>query len=86
MRHIKDIRILQNRHLKNLVIVDNSIVAFGSHLENGIHIPTYYGQANDCHLLRVKELLKLIANSSDIRDDLNKLVGLKKLYEEYADK
>ena len=35
---VKDLRILQNRQLKDIIIVDNSIISFAFQMENGIPI------------------------------------------------
>lgn len=83
-RYLKDLRILRNRNLAKTVIVDNSIVAFATHLENGVHIPTYYGKTNDSCLKDIMDLLISISDSQDIRKELDKRIGLKKLYNEYC--
>ena len=81
---MKDLRIMRNRDISQIIIVDNSISAFACHLENGIYIPSYYGQADDNCLKDIMELLKLIANCKDVREKLDQFVGLKELYEQYV--
>ena len=39
--YIKDLRIIKNRSLKDIIIVDNLIHSFGLQLENGIPVLEY---------------------------------------------
>lgn len=39
--YIKDLRIIKNRGLKDLIIVDNLVHSFGLQLDNGIPILEY---------------------------------------------
>ena len=84
-KHIKDLRILRNRDLKRTVIVDNSIVSFANNLENGVHVPTYYGQPDDQCLKDIMKLLMNLSNSDDLQEELRKQVGLKEDYEQYKE-
>ncbi len=81
--YLKDLRIIKNRDLRNTVIVDNSIVCFGKHLGNGIHVPSYFGQKDDNALRSVVGLLKSVAGSDDVQAALADRVGLEALYETY---
>lgn len=85
-RYLKDLRVFKNRDLRKIVIVDNSIVCFSSNLSNGIYVPSYFGQRNDNSLLGIIELLKKIANCSNVQEELDKRLGLKKLYKEFIEK
>lgn len=45
--YIKDLRIIKNRILENMVIVDNAVYSFGFQLDNGIPIIPFYDDPND---------------------------------------
>lgn len=70
--------------MKNTIIVDNSIIAFSSNVNNGIYVPSYFGQYNDTVLIQVTALLKKIANCDDVQKELEDLLGLRKLFEEFV--
>lgn len=40
--YIKDLRIIKNRNLKDMVIIDNAVYSFGFQLDNGIPILPFY--------------------------------------------
>lgn len=84
-RYLKDLRILKNRNPKNIIIVDNSIVCFSAHLSNGIYVPSYFGQCNDNCLNSLISLLKKIAGSENVQEELDKVFGLRELYEEFVE-
>jgi CTD small phosphatase-like protein 2 len=42
--YVKDLRIIKDRDLKDIAIVDNSIVSFAYQLSNGIPISSFTGQ------------------------------------------
>ena len=39
--YVKDLRIIRDRQLKDIVIVDNSITSFAFNMDNGIPINAY---------------------------------------------
>jgi len=82
-RVLKDLRILGNRDLKDIIILDNSVISFSEQLDNGIYIPTFEGNPNDNELLKIIDFLKEIAEVKDIRPYVSEFSGIKKLYEEY---
>ena len=41
--YVKDLRIIGDRDLKEIIIVDNSIVSFAFNLENGVPISAFTG-------------------------------------------
>lgn len=45
--YIKDLRIIKNRAMENICIVDNAVYSFGFQLDNGIPIIPYYDDPND---------------------------------------
>lgn len=76
-------RILKNRELKNMVMVDNCMTSFANQLDNGIHIQTYLGQKDDHNLLKVLKLLKEIAFCENIPEELRRKLGLSELLGNY---
>ena len=49
--YIKDLRIISDRDMKDIVIVDNSVVSFIFNMDNGVPIADFRGQSNDEELM-----------------------------------
>lgn len=64
--YIKDLRVL-GRDLSQVVIVDNSIVAFAMNLENGIPISSWYNDHNDTALCKLLAVLVELSGFDDVR-------------------
>ena len=77
---IKDLRVISNRDLKSLIIVDNSVVTFCQQLDNGIPITTFNGDKNDNELQRLLPYLKSLATSVDVREPLKRDIALSAYY------
>lgn len=77
--YIKDLRIIKNVPLKNMIIIDNSVLSFAFHLENGIPVLPFYNNKNDNELLHLKDYLMELCNSEDIQASNSKVFNLKKL-------
>jgi CTD small phosphatase-like protein 2 len=45
--YIKDLRVIKNRNMKDMVIVDNAVYSFGFQLDNGIPILPFYEDKTD---------------------------------------
>ena len=67
---MKDLRVITDRDLKDIVIVDNSIVSFAFQLSNGVPISSFTGQSGDEELLFMVTLLEEIYSYDDIRPQL----------------
>lgn len=80
---IKDLRIIKNRDLKHLLIVDNTILAFSNQLDNGIHIPTFFGSKSDKALCSLLPLLKSLAKEENVQSAIKKEIGISTLYDSY---
>lgn len=78
--YIKDLRILKNVDLKDVVIVDNSVLSFSFLLDNGIPILPYYGNKNDTELIILVNYLKHLATFDDMRIENKKNIKLDVLY------
>lgn len=65
--YVKNIDRIADRNLKDIIIVDNSIISFLFHLENGVPISTWYSNINDFQLKLLIDYLKLMIPVNDIR-------------------
>ena len=65
--YVKDLDIFQNFNLKDIVIIDNSVLSFAYHLNNGIPIVPYYDSKEDSELIILSKYLLFIADSNDLR-------------------
>ena len=66
--YIKDLEIFEDFDLKNILIVDNSVLAFAFHLDNGIPILPYYNAEKDYELLFCAYYFESIYNYDDLRE------------------
>jgi len=69
--HIKDLRVIGNRNLSDMVLIDNAAYSFGFQIDNGIPIIPYYDNKNDQELLHLIPYLKYLGSGKDMRE-LNK--------------
>lgn len=49
--YVKDLSIIADRNIKDIILVDNSIISFAFNLSNGIPIKAFLGENNDEELL-----------------------------------
>ena len=78
---IKDLRIIKNRDLKDMIIVDNLLHSFGLQIDNGIPILEFIDNKRDRELLHLQKHLLLLAEQDDVRvmnKEVLKLEELKK--------
>lgn len=66
--YIKDLSIFKNIDLKDIVIIDNSVISFTYNLDNGIPILPYYDSFTDCELIFLTGYLKYIFDYEDLRE------------------
>ena len=64
---IKDLRIIKNKDLKDLIIVDNLAHSFGFQIDNGVPILEWHS-GEDSELFYLKNYLMEAANAPDVRD------------------
>ena len=76
--YIKDLRIIKNRCLKDIILVDNLIHSFGLQIDNGIPILEYLKGKEDKELLGLENMLIEMAEMEDVRDYLRSKLDLKK--------
>ena len=74
--YIKDLSLFKNINLKDIIIIDNSVVSFTYDLNNGIPILPYYNQEKDFELLLCACYLENIVNEYDLREINKKYMKL----------
>lgn len=65
--YVKDLRIFKDRNLKDIVIVDNSIISFAFNMDNGVPISGFFRQKNDEELLYMISYLEEVYSFPDVR-------------------
>ena len=65
-QYIKDLRIISNRKLKNMIIVDNFVHSFAFQLNNGIPILDWVGDKNDKELKYLQDYLIEVSKCDDV--------------------
>jgi CTD small phosphatase-like protein 2 len=60
--YVKDLRIIADRELKDMVIVDNSIISFLFNMSNGVPIHSFTGDRGD------EELMYMVSYLEEIYD------------------
>ena len=66
--YIKDLRIIKERELKDMIIIDNSLFSFANQLDNGILVTSFFNDLNDSFLLNLINYLHYyILNAYDVR-------------------
>ena len=76
---MKDLRVIGNRDLKDMVIVDNSVYSFAFQIDNGIPIIPFYKDPNDEEMLHLIYYLNCLANVEDVRQQNRAAFELYKL-------
>ena len=84
---VKDLRILKNINIKNIILVDNNMYLFTPQLNNGILINSFYNSKDDKELDNVlRYLIDYILPAEDVRKVNEEFFGFKKLFEEMTHK
>ena len=73
---MKDLSIIKDRNLKDVIIVDNSIISFAFNLSNGIPIKAFLGNKNDEELLFMVTFLEELFSHTDVRAHINQTFKL----------
>lgn len=79
--YLKDLRIIKNRNLRDMVLVDNSVFSFAFQVNNGIPILPYYHGQQDEELIHLLYYLDCIVELDDVRPHNEQAFGLIKLSE-----
>ena len=61
-------RIFNNRDLKDLVIIDNSVYSFAFQIDNGIPIIPFYSDKEDEEMLHLIYYLNCLQSVDDVRE------------------
>ena len=77
--YVKDLRVIGNRDMKDMVIVDNSVYSFAFQIDNGIPIIPFYKDPNDEEMLHLIYYLNCLANVEDVRQQNRAAFELYKL-------
>ena len=75
--YIKDLRILKDVSLKDMVIIDNSVLSFAFHLDNGIPILPYYHGEEGIEMQNSSKLLLKLSECDDIKLQLHNIIELR---------
>ena len=81
--HIKDLRILGNRRLEDITIVDNAAYSFAYQLDNGVPIISWYDDPSDRELRNLVEYLRRCSLEPDTRALHRQTFRLESFYEQY---
>ena len=65
---IKDLRVVRNRMLKDMIIVDNLAHSFGFQIDNGIPILEFHDDKNDKELKNLCSYLIEACSYDDVRE------------------
>ena len=77
--YVKDLRVISNRSLSDIVLVDNSVYSFGYQVDNGIPILSYYNDPRDEELLHLSFYIQSLLECSDVREQNREAFNLHKL-------
>ena len=82
--YVKDLRIIQDRDIKNIILVDNSIISFAFQMNNGIPIKAYMRQPDDEELLFMVTFLEELNSYPDPREHVRTTFCLEDLMGRYC--
>ena len=81
--YVKDLDTLNEKYnLKDVVLIDNSVLSFAYHLNNGIPIVPYIEQKEDSQLLMLAYYLVSIANFEDLTEENKKHINIEHFIQE----
>lgn len=65
--YLKDLRIIKNVAMKDMILVDNAVYGFGQQLSNGVPITPFKEDKNDKEFLSLMRFLVRIHKENDLR-------------------
>jgi Dullard-like phosphatase family protein len=83
---VKDLRVIANRNLKDMILVDNSASSFAFNINNGIPILPFYDNLEDEELRHLAFYLSCIqeTQADDVRKHNEEAFGLMRLAREHG--
>lgn len=66
--HVKNLEVIGNRELKNVLIIDNAVYSFGYHLDNGVPMVPFYDNRGDRELVLLMQYVESLEDVEDVRD------------------
>lgn len=79
---MKDLRILGNRDLSDVILIDNSVYSFAFQLENGVPIIPFYHDPKDEELFHLITYMQGVVQVEDVRDYNREAFNLVRLQNE----
>lgn len=80
--YVKDLRIIRNIPLSNMIIIDNSVLSFAFHLSNGIPILPFYSNKEDSEMNFLKNYLTKLSKYNNITEQNGNTFKLKSVLEQ----
>jgi CTD small phosphatase-like protein 2 len=74
----------EQRDLKNVIIVDNSVFSFMLHLTNWIPVTDFTGDKKDMTFIMLTHYLKSLLHVNDIRSKIEEDFGVKEVIESHS--
>ena len=71
---VKDLKRL-NRNLKDIIIVDNSPLAYSFDIKNGLPIKSWYDDPKDDELMKIESIIIFLSKTKDVRKYIDKFVN-----------
>ena len=69
---VKDLSIIANRSIENIILVDNNLINMYNQLNNGYLIPSFYNDETDIELIKLEQFLE--------KNDIDIINGLKEKF------
>ena len=82
--YIKDLRIITNWDLKDILIIDNAAYSFGYQINNGIPIISWHDDKTDKELFNLIDYMRRLSQVDDIRIENERNFKLASFYEDYC--
>lgn len=68
--YIKDLSIITNCHISQIVIVDDNPISYVLNKDNAFNVCPFLGSNEDRELMELGEKLEIVASFNDVRDGI----------------